>query len=200
MDYASIQEAYRRVGDEVFGPLRSAIDAAADCMTAALAAGQRVLFCGNGGSAADAQHFAGELVNRFLIDRPPFAGLALTTDTSVLTAIANDFSFDEVFSKQVEAFGRTGDVLVSLTTSGNSGNVIAAMRSARQLGLFNVLMTGGTGGAAAEMADHLLSIASTRSTPRIQEGHHLIMHLLCERVEASLVAREGSRKNGEDRL
>lgn len=199
MDYAAIQNDYHRVADEVFGPLRPAIDAAADCMTAALSAGRKVLFCGNGGSAADAQHFAGELVNRFLIDRPPFAGMALTTDTSVLTAIANDFTFEQVFAKQVEAFGRPGDVLVSLTTSGNSGNVLAAMRVARQLGLVNVLMTGGPGGAAAEVADHLLTIASSRSTPRIQEGHHLIMHLLCERVEAALAMRDDAGKHGESK-
>lgn len=193
MDYASIQEAYRRVGDEVFGPLRPAIEATADCITSALSAGRKVLFCGNGGSAADAQHFAGELVNRFLIERRAYAGIALTTDSSVLTSIANDYSFDEVFAKQVEALGHAGDVLVSLTTSGNSRNILAAMRCARQAGIVNVLMTGGAGGAAAELADHLLSITVSPSTPRIQEGHHLIMHLLCERVEAALAARDNSQ-------
>ena len=199
MDLASIQEAYRRVGDEVFGPLLPAIEAAADCMIAALAAGKKILFCGNGGSAADAQHFAGELVNRFLVERRAYAGIALTTDTSVLTAIANDYSFEEVFAKQVEALGQAGDVLVSLTTSGNSGNILAAMRRARQAGIVNVLMTGGNGGAASALADHLLSITASRSTPRIQEGHHLIMHLLCERVEAALAAGDGGETSEEKR-
>lgn len=186
MDLDAIQSDYARVAAEVFGPLRDDVERVATCLVECLRAGGKVLFCGNGGSAADAQHFAGELVNRFLRERRPFAGLALTTDTSVLTAIANDYSVEEVFAKQVEGLGRKGDVLVSLTTSGRSPNVLAAMRAARGLGLVNVLLGGGTGGAAAALADFRLCIASTRSTPRIQEGHHLLMHLLCERLEEQL--------------
>jgi len=186
MNLEQISEDYEGVAREIFGPLRSSVEDVATAMVTCVRQGGKVMFCGNGGSAADAQHFAGEFVNRFLKERPAFAGLALTTDTSVMTAVGNDYSFDEIFQKQVEGLGREGDVLVSLTTSGNSVNIVRAVEAAKQKGLINVVLTGGTGGRVAALADHNLCISSTPSTPRIQEGHHLIMHLLCETVEEQL--------------
>ena len=186
MDLAQIQADYRAVADAIFGPLRPAIEAAADDLVAAVRAGHKVLFCGNGGSAADAQHFAGEFINRFLLERRPYAGLALTTDTSVLTAIGNDYGYDQVFEKQILALGRPGDVLVAISTSGNAANVCRAARAAKAAGLRTLAMTGGTGGQLAGLADRVLSLACTPSTPRIQEGHQLMMHLMCERVEEIL--------------
>ena len=186
MDLAQIQADYRAVADAIFGPLRPAIEAAADDLVAAVRAGHKVLFCGNGGSAADAQHFAGEFINRFLLERRPYAGLALTTDTSVLTAIGNDYGYDQVFEKQILALGRPGDVLVAISTSGNAANVCRAARAAKAAGLRTLAMTGGTGGQLAGLADRVLSLACTPSTPRIQEGHQLMMHLMCESVEEIL--------------
>ena len=154
----------------------------------ALRAGGKVLACGNGGSAADAQHFAAELVNRFETERPPLAAVALTTDSSTLTSIANDYAFQEVFAKQVRAIGRRGDVLLAISTSGNSANVIEAMRAAHELGVRVVALTGNGGGKMgallAEDDAHLC--VPHRSTARIQEVHLLMLHCLCDGIDFHL--------------
>jgi len=148
-------------------------------------AGNKVLFFGNGGSAADAQHLAAEFVNRYVIDRPSLPAIALTTDTSILTSIANDSAFTEVFAKQVRALGREGDVAVGISTSGNSSNVIKAFEVAKELGMKTVALTGNDGGVMGKIADFSLVVSST-STPRIQEAHILIGHTICEMVEHQL--------------
>jgi len=158
-----------------------AIEKAAGMITDALGKGNKVMFAGNGGSAADAQHLAAELVNRFRKERQPLAGLALTTDTSVITSIGNDYSFDEIFSKQVRALGREGDVFVGISTSGTSGNIIRAIEEARAKGIAVITLTG-CGGSMRDLADCAISVPSNR-TPRIQEVHILIGHILCEIVE-----------------
>ena len=186
MNWAQIQADSHAVTDLIMGPMRPAIEAAADELAACVRAGGKVLFCGNGGSAADAQHFAGEFVNRFLLERRPYAGLALTTDTAVLTAIGNDYSYEQIFEKQILALGRPGDALVAISTSGNAPNVCLAVRAAKAAGLRTLAMTGGKGGKLAGLADRVLSISCTASTPRIQEGHQLVLHLICERVEEIL--------------
>ncbi len=150
----------------------------AHVLAGALARGGKILLCGNGGSAADAQHLAAEFVNRFLIDRRPLPALALTTDTSILTAVGNDFGFDLVFAKQVQALGREGDVLLGLSTSGNSPNVVAALEAGRALGMITIGLTGEGGGAMRGLCDYLLAVPSRR-TPLIQEIHITVGHLLC---------------------
>jgi len=147
-----------------------------------LARGGKVLLCGNGGSAADAQHLAGEFVNRFLLERPPLPALALTTDTSVLTAIGNDDGFDLVFAKQVQALGSPGDVLVAISTSGNSANVVHALKAARDKGLRTVGLTGHGGGEMLPFCDDIL-LVEAKSTPLIQEVHIAAGHLLCQLVD-----------------
>ncbi|MES2710214.1 MAG: D-sedoheptulose 7-phosphate isomerase [Pseudomonadota bacterium] len=161
--------------------------AAALC-TAALRAGGKLMICGNGGSAADAQHWAGELVARFHYDRPGLAAIALTTDTSIITAIGNDSGYERVFARQVEALGRAGDVLLALSTSGNSPNVIAALEAARAQGIACVAFTGAGGGRMPSLADICLRIPST-STPHIQEGHEVLGHTLCTIIEAEMFPR-----------
>jgi D-sedoheptulose 7-phosphate isomerase len=159
-----------------------------ELMAAALRAGGKILACGNGGSAADAQHFAAELVNRFERERAPLAGLALTTDSSALTSIANDYSYEQVFAKQLRALGRKGDVLLAISTSGNSGSVVAAMQAARELGVAVVALTGRGGG---KMAEHLapgdvhVCVPHAR-TMRIQEVHLLVLHCLCDGIDTQL--------------
>ena len=145
-------------------------------------AGNKVFFFGNGGSAADAQHLAAEFVNRYVMDRPPLPAIALTTDTSILTSISNDLSFKEIFSKQIRALGREGDVAIGISTSGNSPNIIKAFEVAKEIGMKRVALTGNNGGVISKMADFSLVVPST-STPRIQEVHILIGHILCEMVE-----------------
>lgn len=159
----------------------------------ALRAGGKVLACGNGGSAADAQHFAAELVNRFEIERPPLAALALSTDTSTLTSIANDFDFQQVFSKQLRALGRAGDVLLAISTSGNSANVLEAVRAAHELGLRVVGLTGGTAGKLAALlrADDVNICVPHKSTARIQEVHLLVLHCLCDAIDFQLFGAKG---------
>lgn len=147
-----------------------------------LARGGKLLVCGNGGSAADAQHIAAEFVNRFLIERPALPALALTTDTSAITAIGNDRSFDEIFSRQVEAFGRKGDILLAISTSGNSPNVIRAMETAKRNGLFIIGLSGHEGGKMNGQGDILL-LAPTEHTPLIQEIHIAAAHLFCRLVD-----------------
>jgi D-sedoheptulose 7-phosphate isomerase len=148
-------------------------------------AGGGVLLFGNGGSAADAQHIAGELVGRFLRDRAPIKALALTTDSSILTSLANDSGYEGVFSRQVEALGAPGDVAAALSTSGDSPSVAAGLAAARRIGMKTLALTGEGGGRCAELADVLLDVPS-RHTPRIQEAHAVIYHILCELVEAAL--------------
>lgn len=154
----------------------------ARAMALCLTAGGKILFCGNGGSAADAQHFAAELVNRFMMERPPLPAIALTTDTSALTAIGNDYSFDRIFSKQVQALGRPGDVLIGISTSGKSANVNEALRVGLENGLVTVGLGGGNGGPMLAHCHHALIVADSR-TPLIQEIHGAIGHLLCGLVD-----------------
>ena len=164
-----------------------AVAAASEAMIACLESGGTVFFCGNGGSAADAQHFACELAGRYLFDRPSLASIALTTNTSSLTAIGNDYGFDEVFARQLESLGTPGDVLVALSTSGGSRNVLRAVETAHALGMIVIAMTGlkGRGPAFAAMCD-LAMVSPHLSTPRIQEGHLAMGHAFCELVERSL--------------
>ena len=166
-------------------PLAPAIDAAAAMISASLRAGGKALFCGNGGSAADAQHLAAELTGRFEMNRRALAAIALTTDTSALTAVANDFGYDRVFARQVEALGRAGDVLYAISTSGNSPNVLAAIESARALGMKVIAVTGGAGGKMREGADVLL-VAPAAKAARVQELHIAIGHIICGAVENAL--------------
>jgi D-sedoheptulose 7-phosphate isomerase len=151
--------------------------------------GGKVLFCGNGGSAADAQHLAAEFSGRFYYDRPPLPSEALHVNTSFLTAVANDYHFDMVFARAVRGQGKPGDVLVGLSTSGNSPNVVKAFEVAREIGMVTVALTGEGGGKMAPLADHLLDVPSG-DTPRIQEAHITIGHILCEIVEQRLFPRE----------
>lgn len=152
----------------------------AECLTG----GCKVLIFGNGGSAADAQHIAAEFVNRFGIERPPLAAIALTTDTSILTSIGNDYCFDDIFSKQIQALGREGDVAWAISTSGNSVNILRGVEAAVKKKLTTIAMTG-RGGRLAALADLALTVASD-STARIQETHLIMAHILCELVERSL--------------
>jgi D-sedoheptulose 7-phosphate isomerase len=147
-----------------------------------LARGGKALLCGNGGSAADAQHLAAEFVNRFKLERPPLPAIALTTDTSILTAIGNDYGFDLVFAKQVQALGDKGDILVALSTSGNSGNVLQAIEAARKKNMAVIGMTGQGGGEMARRCDFLIAVPHA-STPLVQEIHIAAGHLLCELVD-----------------
>jgi len=168
--------------------LAAPIARAIGVMSASLKAGGKILACGNGGSAADAQHFAAELVNRFERERPPLAGLALTTDSSGLTSIANDYGYELVFEKQLRALGRRGDVLLAISTSGNSASVLAAMRAARELGVATVALTGNGGGRMAALlgeGDVHVCVPHQR-TMRIQEVHLLALHCLCDGIDAAL--------------
>lgn len=171
--------------DVLAGP----IAIAAEKMCRCLDAGGKILSCGNGGSAADAQHFAAELVNRFEAERAPLAGLALTTDSSTLTSIANDYRYDLVFEKQVRALGRKGDVLLAITTSGNSATVLEAVRAAHEAGLRVVALTGNGGGRLAPLLaaqDAHICVPHTR-TVRIQEVHLLALHCLCDGIDHLLL-------------
>jgi D-sedoheptulose 7-phosphate isomerase len=161
-----------------------AIIEGSDILASCLASGHKILIFGNGGSAADAQHIAAEFVNRFRIERPPMAALALTTDTSVITSIGNDYHFDDIFSKQVAALGRKDDVAVGISTSGNSRNVIKAVQAAKDIGMYTIVLTG-RGGELALCADLVLSVESD-ITARIQETHITLGHILCELVDRTL--------------
>jgi len=160
------------------------IEQLAEVIRGCLHAGGKVLLAGNGGSAADAQHIAAEFVGRFEVEREAFAAIALTTDTSALTAIGNDYGFEQVFARQVAGLGRAGDVFIGISTSGNSANVVRAMEVARGRGLHTVALVGAKLGQLHALADTVLAAPSTR-TARIQECHILIMHLLCQLVDAS---------------
>lgn len=167
--------------------LREVAAVAAACV-AALRTGNKVLFAGNGGSAADAQHLAGELVSRFAYDRPGLPSFALTTDTSVLTAIGNDYGYERLFARQIEAVGSAGDVFIGISTSGRSPNVLAGLRTARAKRLVTIGMTGRSGGDMPALCDLLLRVPSD-STPRIQEGHISMGHAICAIVEEQLFPR-----------
>ncbi len=164
-----------------FAEEENTIIEAAKKMSLAIAQGNKVLICGNGGSAADAQHIVGELVNRFLLDRPPLPAIALSTDTSVLTAIGNDFGYEQIFSKQVRALGQDGDVLVGISTSGNSPNVVKAFNEANSMNITTIALTG-HGGKLAELSDILLAVPHS-STPIVQEIHITVGHLLCRLID-----------------
>lgn len=165
--------------------LIEAIGNAATLCIARLRAGSKLLFCGNGGSAADSQHLAGELISRFMYDRPGLPAVALTTDTSVLTAIGNDYGYERIFSRQVEALGNAGDVLVAISTSGRSRNVLAAIDAARSKQLHVIGMTGASGGAMIGTTSVLIC-APSQLTPRIQEVHIAVGHVICALIEEAL--------------
>ena len=159
----------------------------ADAIVAALRADKKLLIIGNGGSAADAQHIAAEIIGRYKKDRPGYAAIALTTDTSALTAITNDYGFEQVFARQVEGLGRRGDVLLALSTSGRSPNIIAALRKARAQGLVTIGFTGTKGEAMGVSCDHLL-IAPSDDTPVIQQIHLAVAHGICDQIEQAMIS------------
>jgi D-sedoheptulose 7-phosphate isomerase len=163
-----------------------------DSITEALKKGNKVLLFGNGGSAADAQHIAGEFVNRFLIERPPLPAIALTTDTSVLTSIGNDYDFADVFSKQIRALGQEGDIAWGFSTSGGSPNVIRALEAAKKMGLVTIGFTGRDGGAVGMVSDYHINVPSN-VTPRVQEVHIVVSHAICELVDWRLFQRPDHR-------
>jgi D-sedoheptulose 7-phosphate isomerase len=163
----------------------------AGILTGALCRGNKILFCGNGGSAADSQHLAAELIGRFRRERAALPAIALTTDTSILTALANDYSYDLVFARQVEAFGREGDVVVGISTSGNSPNVLRAMDTAKALGLHTIGLTGASGGKLKDMVDVCFCVPSN-DTCHIQETHITVGHAVCELIEKELFDTDGS--------
>jgi D-sedoheptulose 7-phosphate isomerase len=174
--------------EKLAGPIADAIDR----MVAALAADRKILACGNGGSAGDAQHFAAELIGRFERERPELAAIALTTDSSILTAVANDYRFEEVFARQVRGLGQAGDVLVAISTSGNSANVISAIRAAQERGMVVVALTGKGGGrigALLREGDVHLCVPHDR-TARIQEVHLLMIHCLCDGIDSALLGEQ----------
>lgn len=176
-EHQDVFHSVELLGDSI----RAATVLAAD----SLRAGGKILFCGNGGSAADSQHIAAELVGRFIKEREPLAAMALTTDTSIITAIGNDYSFDEVFARQVRACGRQGDCLIGISTSGNSANVLQAFDAARQLGMSTIALLGRNGGRSKGVADAEIIVRS-ETTARIQEAHIFIGHVLCEGIEHEL--------------
>ena len=168
----------RSLRERFFAGEAEKVKRAALLISISLARQGKLLICGNGGSAADAQHMAGEFVNRFLLDRPPLPAIALSTDTSVLTAIGNDFGYEQIFSKQVSALGLPGDVLLAISTSGNSPNVLRAIEAARAKDLQVIGLTGGKGGAMAALCDLLINVDHP-STPLVQEIHLAVEHLIC---------------------
>lgn len=161
------------------------IEKAADLIAQSIEQGGKAILFGNGGSAADAQHIAGELVGRFMKERPALAAIALTTNTSTLTAVANDYGYETTFARQIEGLGKKGDVAIGISTSGNSPNVIEGIKRAKHIGIRTVALTGGDGGKVSRIAD-LSVIVPSHSTPRIQESHSMIGHIICELVEEEL--------------
>ena len=159
---------------------------AIDAIVAAFKNGNKLLLFGNGGSAADAQHIAAEFTNRFLIERPPLPALALTTDTSALTAIANDYDYSQIFVNQIKALGKAGDIALAISTSGNSANVLEAIETCRELKIATVGLTGGNGGKMVGKVDYLLRASEGKNSPRIQETHILVGHVICEIVDLKL--------------
>lgn len=172
---------------------------ASNLLLGTLRRGKKVMIVGNGGSAADAQHLAAELVNRYLKNRPALPAIALTTDSSVLTSVGNDLDFEQVFSRQVEALGKRGDLLVAISTSGNSPNVLQAVRKARQMGILTLALTGGEGGRIKDLAHHTLCVSASSCTPRIQEALLLLEHILCDLVEDAFFPAKGTRPHRNER-
>jgi D-sedoheptulose 7-phosphate isomerase len=196
----SLETRFREAFNESIDLKRRVLDiqgpqvvAAARLLAQVFQAGGKVLIFGNGGSAADAQHLAAEFVNRFQVERPPLAALALTTDTSILTAVANDYDFGQVFAKQVRALGRPGDLAWGISTSGNSPNVVAGLDAARELSMKTLALSGGGGGPVAAGAD-LALIVPSRNTPRVQEVHITIGHVLCDLVDYLLFPEKFTRQ------
>lgn len=182
-----------RVADECAEVITEAVD----MLVRSLSAGGQVLLFGNGGSAADAQHVAAELVGRFARERRPLPAVALTTDTSALTAIANDYGFEHVFARQLLALGRAGDVAVAISTSGHSKNVVAAVEAARTRGLSVIALTGGDGGELARLADICINVPS-HDTARIQECHLAVEHIVCDMIERVMFGGDESEETGEE--
>ncbi len=178
-------EVHARLIDECL----DAIAAGADALVSAYRSGHKAVFFGNGGSAADAQHLAAELVGRYLKERGPVPALALNANSSVVTAIGNDYGYDQVFSRQLQAFAVPGDVAVAISTSGNSPSVVEAVRYCRRMGLFTLALTGASGGQLRGLADILIAVPS-EETPRIQECHILIGHSICDAIERAVVTEQ----------
>jgi D-sedoheptulose 7-phosphate isomerase len=166
-------------------PLLAKVEAASKACIDCMKGGGKIMLAGNGGSAADAQHIAGEFVSRFAFDRPGLPAIALTTDTSILTAIGNDYGYEKLFARQVQAHGQKGDVFIAYSTSGKSPNILAALTEAKSRGVICIGMTGNRGGPMHELCDHLLSVPSS-DTPKIQEGHLVLGHILCGLVECAI--------------
>lgn len=188
MGITSIKQQFAehvQVVDRTADELAEAIDACVGILAAALRSGKKVLVMGNGGSAADAQHLAAELVGRFLLERKALPAIALTTDSSILTAVGNDYGFEQIFSRQVEALATPGDIIVGISTSGNSPNVLLGLQSAKAIGCGTVGLLGRDGGSIAPLVDINLTVPAME-TPRIQEVHAIIIHLLCQQVEKVL--------------
>lgn len=187
---AGVAEHFRKSADTLAraaadAQLHATIDSIAEKIVRALRAGRKVLIAGNGGSAADAQHIAGEFVSRFYFDRAPLAAIALTTDTSVLTAIGNDYGFEQVFERQVRGLGVRGDVFLAISTSGRSPNVLAAIRAAREIGIVAIGFTGADGGSMPGLCDVCLR-APSNETPQIQQIHIVAAHAVCALVERAM--------------
>jgi len=186
MELAKIKNEIGAILEELFRAKGGVVEAAASAIVKSLRSGGKILLFGNGGSAAEAQHFAAELVNKFLKKRPALPAISLTTDTSLITSIANDKSFDRIFSRQIEALGREGDVAIALSTSGNSPNVIEGLKAAKKIGMVTIALTGKGGGKIAEtpvaVPDYLIDVPS-KSVPRIQEIHLVILHAIAGEIE-----------------
>lgn len=182
-EYSKALANFHAMADD--SALSAQLIVAVELSIAALRAGNKLMFAGNGGSAADAQHWAGELVSRFYYDRPGLSAIALTTDSSILTAIGNDYGYDYTFARQIEALGREGDVFVAISTSGNSPNILRAADAAHKRGVRVIGFTGESGGKLAALCDICFCIPSSE-TPRIQEGHEFVGHLLCALIEAGM--------------
>jgi D-sedoheptulose 7-phosphate isomerase len=190
-EYIQSQMAETRgIIDKMLGDQRllARVEAAASATISCIRSGGKVMLAGNGGSAADAQHIAGEFVSRFAFDRPGLPAIALTTDTSILTAIGNDYGYERLFARQVQAHARAGDVLIAYSTSGRSPNIIAALEEARRADVVCVGMTGNRGGPMQSLCHHYLDVPSA-DTPKIQEGHAVIGHILCGLVEKAIFER-----------
>lgn len=186
---AQISEAQRVMATMLVDEnLLSIVETAAETCIGCMQRGGKILLAGNGGSAADAQHIAGEFVSRFAFDRPGLPAIALTTDSSILTAIGNDYGYEKLFARQVQAHGNKGDIFIGYSTSGRSPNILRALEEARGLGLVCVGLTGNRGGPMHELCDYLLEIPSD-DTPKIQEGHLVLGHILCGLVEQRLFTR-----------
>ncbi|HXM02010.1 MAG TPA: SIS domain-containing protein [Chthoniobacterales bacterium] len=186
----SIDDAIKTIG--LLVPLETKIQEAAQLIENALLSGHRVLTCGNGGSATDSSHFTAELACRFLSDRLPFPGFSLTNDGGLITAIGNDYSFDEVFARQLVAFGRRGDILVALSTSGQSRNIRRVLEVANEIGVTSICLLGKEGGACKGLAS-LEIIIPSQVTARIQEAHKVIIHIICELIEPALQKASGQK-------